>query len=340
METLGPRPDRNSGLSTMQDILLNRREVITSIAGAAALTAVPAALRAASPAVLPFLVVGDWGRNGASHQRDVAAQMGKTAESLGSRCVISVGDNFYEDGVQSASDPQWRSSFEDIYSARSLQIPWYVALGNHDYRGVPQAQIDYARSSARWRMPSRYYKVAGTSLGAPHLDLFLIDTSPLVHKYRDNVHSAIAQNVASQDVQAQLHWLDEQLGRSTAAWKLVIGHHTIYSGGSGHGDTPETQELIEPLLRKHRVQAYINGHDHDMQHIRRDGVDYVCCGAGSEVRPVQAIEGTLFCKSVSGFAAIVSDPDTLNVEFRDFTGASLYRSAIPRRGTATGKAAA
>jgi tartrate-resistant acid phosphatase type 5 len=323
----------------MQDTLINRREVLTSIAAAATLTALPRALEAGSATALDFLVVGDWGRNGTNHQREVATQMGKTAERLGGRCVISVGDNFYEDGVQSTSDPLWRSSFEEIYSARSLQVPWYVALGNHDYRGVPQAQIDYARTSPRWRMPSRYYKVAGNDIGAPHVDLFVIDTSPLVHQYRDKVHSVIAENVASQDVPAQLRWLDEQLAKSAAPWKLVIGHHTLHSGGSGHGDTPEMKELIEPLLQKHGVQAYINGHDHDLQHIRRGGVDYVCCGAGSEVRPVQSIEGTLFCASRSGFAAMRSDPDALTFEFRDFTGASLYRSAVPRRSTAVGKAA-
>jgi acid phosphatase len=323
----------------MRDILLNRRELLTSIAATASLTALPKAMRAASSSSLDFLVVGDWGRNGTNHQREVSVQMGKTAEIVGSRCVFSVGDNFYEDGVQSISDPQWRSSYEDIYASRSLQIPWFVALGNHDYRGVPQAQIDYAKTSPRWRMPSRYYKVAGAELGAPHLDLFVVDTSPLVHKYRENVHSVIAENVASQDVQAQLQWLDVELRRSAAPWKLVFGHHTIHSGGSGHGDTPETKDLIEPLLQKHRVQAYINGHDHDMQHLRRGGVDYICCGAGSEVRPVQAIEGTLFCQAQSGFAAMRSDPETLTLEFRDFTGASLYHAAIPRHPAAVGKAA-
>ena len=323
----------------MPDNLLNRREVIASIAATTAVAALPRALGAEPAPVLDFLIVGDWGRNGTNHQREVAAQMGRTAGSLGGRFVISVGDNFYEDGVRSSSDPQWRSSFEDVYSARSLQVPWYVALGNHDYRGVPQAQIDYAKTSPRWRMPSRYYKVPGGDMGVPHLDLFVIDTSPLVHKYRENVHSVIAENVASQDVTAQLHWLDEQLAKSAAAWKLVIGHHTIYSGGSGHGDTPETVDLIEPLLHKHRVQAYINGHDHDLQHIRRGGVDYICCGAGSEVRPVQPVEGTRFCRAQSGFAAMRSGPDELTVEFRDFTGASLYRSSIPRESIAPSKAA-
>lgn len=337
---------------TMEKSSLNRRELIVSIAATAAVAAVSRSLiaapvNAAPPVAAPlgaasgaldFLVVGDWGRNGTNHQRDVGVQMGRCAENLHSRCVISVGDNFYEDGVRSASDPQWRTSFEDIYTADSLHVPWYVALGNHDYRGVPQAQIDYANTSHRWRMPGRYYKVAGSDVGAPHLDLFIIDTSPLVHKFRQDVHSVIAENVASQDVSAQLRWLDEQLGESAAPWKLVIGHHTIYSGGSGHGDTPETMALIEPLLHKHGVQAYINGHDHDLQHIRHNGIDYLCCGAGSEVRPVNAIEGTLFCRATSGFAAIRSTADVLSVEFLDFTGATVYRSAIPRLNTA-GKAA-
>ena len=318
--------------------LLNRREVIASIAATSAAAALPRTLGAGPAPSLDFLIVGDWGRNGTSHQREVAAQMGRTADKVGGRFVLSVGDNFYENGVESTSDPQWRSSYEDIYSARSLQVPWYVALGNHDYRGVPQAQIDYAKTSSRWRMPSRYYKVSGGDLGAPHLDLFVIDTSPLVHQYRQKVHSVIAENVASQDVTAQLHWLDEELAKSAAAWKLVVGHHTIYSGGD-HGNTPEALQLIEPLLRKHRVQAYINGHDHDLQHIRRGGVDYICCGAGSEVRPVRPVEGTRFYRAQPGFAAMRSNPDELTVEFRDFTGASLYRASIPRDSKTVSKAA-
>ena len=321
----------------MGDRMLNRREMLGAMGAAAALTTIPVSLRAAGEPAVDFLVVGDWGRNGASHQREVAAQMAKTGENLTSRFVISVGDNFYENGVQSADDPQWRSSYEDIYSARALQIPWFVALGNHDYRGVPQAQMDYAKTSARWRMPGRYYKISGRDVGASHLDLFIIDTSPMVHKYRDNVHEAIAANVAGQDVPAQLQWLDRALTESNAPWKVVVGHHTIYSGGSGHGDTREAKELLVPIFRKHGVQAYINGHDHDLQHIRRDGIDYVCCGAGSEVRPVQSVDGTLFCAERSGFAAMRSTADSLTFEFRDFTGVKLYQSAVLRSSSGAGR---
>ncbi len=307
---------------------MNRRDALMTVGMSALSFATPAAFARGTGSQFNFLVVGDWGRDGTNHQREVALQMAKKARQIRCTHVLSVGDNFYENGVQATSDPQWRSSFEDIYSAPSLQIPWYVALGNHDYRGEPDAQVAYTRVSKRWRMPARYYKIAGSEVGAPHLDLFVIDTSPLVNQYRDDVHGAIAKNVLSQDVDAQLRWLDEQLGASTATWKLVIGHHTLRSGGSVHGDTPEMVQLIEPLLFKHRVRAYINGHDHDLQHIRRDGMEYIGCGAGSEARPVQAVDGTLFCAARSGFAALISRPDSLSIEFHDLSGARLYHAQV------------
>jgi tartrate-resistant acid phosphatase type 5 len=314
----------------MIDANVSRRKVLGGMVGAAALASVPPLRAAQVGGAVNFLVVGDWGRQGTNHQRDVAVQMGKAAAALSSRWVVSVGDNFYDDGVDSTADPQWRGCFENIYTAPSLQIPWYVALGNHDYRGSPQAQVEYTHKSARWRMPDRYFKISGGNIGAPHLDLFFIDTSPLVHKYRDDVEGKIAVNVATQDIYAQTRWLDQELGRSTASWKLVIGHHTLRSGGSKHGETVEVVELIEPLLQKHRVQAYVNGHDHDLQHIRRGGVDYVCTGAGSEVRPVQPVEGTLFCAARSGFTSLTSSAESLDLEFRDYTGATLHQSTIPR----------
>jgi len=45
-------------------------------------------------------------------------------------------------------DPQWQSSFEKVYTASSLQVPWHVVLGNHDYHHDPDAQIAYARPAS------------------------------------------------------------------------------------------------------------------------------------------------------------------------------------------------
>lgn len=305
-------------------ISIDRRTAIGGIAAAAALPLIGAG----SPIGRGFIAMGDWGRDGTNHQRDVALQMGRAMRAMNGQFVLAVGDNFYEAGVASVDDPKWRTSFEDVYTDPALHRPWYVALGNHDYKTNPQAQVDYTAQSKRWRMPSRYYRVASAEHGLAGVELFVIDTSPMVHQYREKVDARIAQNVSGQDVDAKLAWLDRALAASSAPIKLVAGHHTLRSGGSSHGDTPELVERLLPILQRRGVTAYINGHDHDMQHIRRDGLDYVCCGAGSQVRPVSEVQGTQFCLSRSGFAAFAIVQGQLALAFRDYTGAEVYRAEL------------
>src|SRR6201995_5214064 len=71
--------------------------------------------------------------------------------------VISCGDNFYPSGVVSENDPLFNFSFENIYTAHSLQCDWYPVFGNHDWHSDVDAQIRYSKVSRRWNMPARYY---------------------------------------------------------------------------------------------------------------------------------------------------------------------------------------
>src|SRR5271163_3628741 len=84
---------------------------------------------APQPGGLNFLVFGDWGRQGEQDQVEVADKMAKAAKEIDAKFVISVGDNFYENGVASVSDPHWRKSFEDVYHHEPLQVPWHCILG-------------------------------------------------------------------------------------------------------------------------------------------------------------------------------------------------------------------
>jgi acid phosphatase len=278
-----------------------------------------------------FVAIGDWGREGRQSQRQVAQAMGKAAEEIASRLVLSAGDNFYPAGVASVADPHWRRSFEDIYTAPALQTPWYVALGNHDYRGAPQAQIDYSALSHRWRMPSRYFKIGGAELGTDLLDIFVMDSSPIVDggNYDELLQQMARGHVERQDVAGQIAWLARELKASRAPWKIVMGHHPVYSGG--HGDSAELVEQIAPLLEAHGVQIYLNGHDHSLQHIRRGRVDYVCTGSGAEARDaLKAVDGTLYGLSRPGFATFRLDAKQLDLEFRDLTGQTVYRMGRSR----------
>lgn len=292
----------------------------------------------ASPDALNFLVFGDWGRQGERDQMEVAKQMGIAAQNMRARFVVSVGDNFYEDGVTSVTDDHWHKSFEDVYTARSLQVPWNVIMGNHDYHINPQAQLDYAKTSSRWTMPARYYKQSYQIGGDATADFFYLDTTPMIkvyykHDFEEKVH----ENVITQDVPKQIAWLKSSLAASKAQWKIVFAHHPIYSGGE-HGDQPELIENVLPILQENNIHAYFNGHDHDLQHLKAGEVNLFCTGAGSSVRPTKEIEYTKFAESRSGFTAVSLRPDKMDIQMIDYQGQVVYSTSVLREGAAVSAA--
>lgn len=54
--------------------------------------------------------------------------MGKVGDELNIDFVISTGDNFYDDGLKGEADPLFTDSFTNIYTAKSLQKPWYSGM--------------------------------------------------------------------------------------------------------------------------------------------------------------------------------------------------------------------
>lgn len=300
---------------------LTRRALLPA---ATAFAALPAQAKAAS---LDFVVIGDWGRDGRSRQREVAQQMGRSAEAIGSRFVISVGDNFYEDGVSGVADPQWRTSFEEIYTDPALMTKWHVILGNHDYQGNVEAQLAYSANSPRWSLPAPYYTHSETLADGTVAEFFFLDTSRYILEYlvRPKVR------VQGQDKQAQVDWLEHALGNSQAAWKIVVGHHQLYTVTGQHHDFPEMIAPFKPLLNRYGVQAYLNGHEHNLEHLVVDAVHYLTCGAGSATSPVVTPPPGQFASDHHGFMTMQLEAAGLRFSFVDDSGATLYQAVIPRQ---------
>jgi predicted phosphodiesterase len=279
---------------------------------------------------LHFLAVGDWGRNGEYNQQKVADRMGEAAHQLEAEFIISLGDNFYPNGVASPQDPHWQVSFENVYKAHSLMVNWYSVLGNHDYRGNPEAQIEYSKISRRWQMPARYYSF---EMEIPESKdkvlLAFIDTNPFEKKYYEEEKY---KNVVGQDTTAQKIWLEKILTESKAKWKIVVGHHPLYTSGKrmGKSETEDIRQSFESLFEKYKVDVYFAGHEHDLQHQKPKNVHYFVSGAGSEVRPTGKAPYTQFSQSTHGFMAVSLTEKQLLIQVIDFKGKIIYKTDISK----------
>lgn len=268
---------------------------------------------------LQFIAVGDAGTGGAG-QRDVGEAMAEKASRDSVAFVLLLGDNFYEDGVRSVSDEQWETKFEDMYWQSSLQIPFYAVLGNHDHRLNPQAQVEYTAASARWRMPDRYYTFSHTIDDTTQVQFFCLDTYPLSDVSRERLQSLPTTSTVTR----QLHWLGRELSATHARWKIVAGHHPVYSGGV-HGDNEGLAALLEPIFLKHGVDLYLCGHDHDQQLLKPiKGVHYIVSGAGGKHRDVTWRENTIYAGTNLGFAFFRVSSNDLLVEFINRNGDLEY----------------
>jgi tartrate-resistant acid phosphatase type 5 len=284
---------------------------------------------------LNFIAMGDWGRNGADHQKQVAAQMGITAADLKAQFVISTGDNFYPSGVISEHDPLFKYSFEDIYTAFSLQWDWYPVLGNHDYKSNPDAQVAYSKISRRWKMPARYYakKFPINEDQSQQVLIVFMDTNPLISEFYSN--SEYGPNVKGQDTTLQKKWLNKVLSDPSPdiKWKIVVGHHPMFTGGSRTNtyDTKAIRNSLKPILDKYGVDVYLSGHEHSLQYIKPSGkTHYFISGAASEKTPVRLIEDMEMAASAYGFMTFSISKNELQMQTISDEGEIIYSTLIKK----------
>ena len=245
----------------------------------------------------------------------------------GKDAVVSflVGDIHHFNGVASVNDPLWTTNYEQIYSHPELMLNWFPVLGNHEYRGNTQAVLDYGTVSRRWVMPSRYYTKVITSKGTSVRVVF-IDTTPLIDRYRAD--SITYPDAHKQDMQAQLNWLDNTLKTAREDWVIVVGHHPIYAHTpKDESERTDMQKRVLPILKRyHNVAIYACGHIHNFQHIKMpaDDIDYVVNSSSSLARPVQAVQGTVFCSPADGFSVISATKEQLNMYMIDKDGKAIH----------------
>jgi len=250
---------------------------------------------------LTWVTLGDWGSVNAD-QQGVAVQLGLAAAKYNASFLITTGDNFYFLGILAGNnDPQWNKTWREVYTHPSLGFTWYVSLGNHDhygFGGAPEIAYSKAGIDKRWHLPDYYYTETFTvGSSRSKVQFLFIDTVILAPHafYLSSREELSAMNASPQlyaEVDAQisqfsgdprtdhLTWLNQTLDKSTAEWRFAVGHYPVYSGGE-HGDTAEMINDVLPIFARGKVDAFLCGHDHNLQHNQGNGMDFYVIGSGT-----------------------------------------------------------
>lgn len=242
---------------------------------------------------LNWITFGDWGEPTAILSA-VSRSMAEVASVIKPSFIISVGDNFYRWGVSSVDDPIWENIFESVFDQESLKdVQFRCVLGNHDWWGNATAQVDrhYSLKSPRWYMPNFWYYTIEEFDSPRKVPHPYLNKSPDQEEYVEGVEevlktkaifiytdSWVMSSIMGSDVtrslwQEQMKFIENTLKAAVMReidWIFIIGHFPCYSSGE-HGDNADVHNVLNPLLKKYKVDAYIAGHDHHLELSRPKG---------------------------------------------------------------------
>ncbi|SME97858.1 metallophosphoesterase [Pseudobacteriovorax antillogorgiicola] len=261
-----------------------------------------------NPEQVKLLAFGDYG-TGTQAQKDVFDLAETLCFEKNIDGVLLLGDNIYMDGVASVSDPKWKSIIENFFDRPCLsKIPRYPVLGNHDYKGNADAQIEYSRQNSQWYFPNRFYSIKLGKL----VEIIALDTN-----YPDLCFSA-------SDCVVDFLW--QRLQESQARWKIALGHHPVVGSSSKHPISIQAK-LFQPLLCQ--LDGYLAGHSHHLEHIKPNDCsgDFFISGAGgAELYPPEpGLETSRFAKASHGLLFLDIDASGIEYSFFDTDGKRLYR---------------
>lgn len=241
---------------------------------------------------------------------------------------IQLGDNIYPDGADANDGKDDQKRMNDLI-LKPLQplidnnknFIVYSALGNHDWKssrkGVALQQA-WMKTQPNFYMDKKgYYRFTEGEKGND-VEFFVLDTNMLLSAqpiYEIPLNSDGSEmevelaksksigefeqaepheNPVNGENLKQLEWLKLRIENSTAKWKVVFGHHILWSiGGTKYSEGHALRKLIMPTLCK-SADAYIAGHEHDLELLTDDCSKYgyankpplplIISGAASKMR--------------------------------------------------------
>ncbi|MGI9021768.1 MAG: metallophosphoesterase, partial [Acidimicrobiales bacterium] len=248
-----------------------------------------------------FLALGDYGvgihrGDDGRRQEGVARTLEYLAANRPVRFLVSLGDNIYHgpggrEDQSGDEDDDWYFPFFQPYRYLVDHLPLYPAAGNHD--GADEEASDdrqqladnfyldhrFGERQERGRAslgPGLFYRLQFGSL----LELLCVDTTwgeeRGVHFFDDDRHRPWLERALPEQ--------GEPVGGGQPVWRIPFCHHPAHCAGPHHEPMKEQITSLLPLYHRAGVRLLLSGHEHNFQHGRVDGLDYLVAGAAAKLQ--------------------------------------------------------
>ena len=269
--------------------------------------------------------------------------------------VVFLGDNVYPNGLPSESEKEKHQiairKLEEQFRASDAAEKRFVIAGNHDWNKGGKGGAESVKRQEAWvekRLgdPSSFFPEQAcpgpvSQKLNPSAEFYFLDTEWWL---TPEPKERGCQETSEEQVIQQL---ENSLKQSDSEWKIVLGHHPVYSLGH-HGGKYSFKDyclpipILMPLLRKtighytdfahkryknlrkqfisvfekHENLIYVSGHDHNLQFFKAKGFYQVVSGSGSKSSYVARNPKAMFTSSQKGYSRLVFlKSNEIQVEF-------------------------
>lgn len=151
---------------------------------------------------------------------------------------------FGGDLTERPTEQRWEETYRGLDSI-GQRYPLITVTGNHEYLKYIIRKLE-----RRFSLVFSYY-----------LDSMVGENQVYTLKYNDMQLFCLDSNREFFYLWTQKEWLEEELKKSDARWKIVVLHHPLYSI-KGSMNNLFQRAMFNPLVEKYGVDLVLQGHEH------------------------------------------------------------------------------
>jgi Icc-related predicted phosphoesterase len=168
--------------------------------------------------------------------------------------------------ARGSSEGHWKLWDETHKAIFDAKIPFYPALGNHEYAGDTKEALGYFHK--------RFPELGGCRW-------YAVRSGPILFAILDTNFDELSKERVEQQDAWYLKTLKEAESDPEVKAVIVVSHHPPYTNSTTHGPSEETKRrYAKPAAAFSKFKLYVAGHVHNYERILVGGVPFVVSGGG------------------------------------------------------------